>query len=129
MRQKYLYSRYPKMLDKIVGLRKLIISLIILGVAIVITYTKGDVPAGMVSVLNFIFGGFVVGNAIEHITESSTEKATIVAGATNASAPTEIPASAQQIQALDQKIQATSDGVANVQAALVMIIQKYGIDK
>lgn len=115
------------MLEAIVGLRKLIVSIVILGVAVAVAYIKGDVPPGLVNILGLIFGGFVVGNAVEHITDGSIEKASLAQqAATENSTPT---ASEEQVKALEAKIDATALGVDNVQNALMLIINKYRINE
>lgn len=113
------------MLDKIVGLRKLIVSVIILGVACAAVYFKGDVPTGLVSVLGFIFAGFVVGNAVEHITDGSVEKANIAAAQPDPAAPQADLQTA--ITDMTAKIQQTSDGINTVQNALLYIMKKYNM--
>lgn len=119
------------MLEKLVGLRKMLVSLGILGVACGAVYFKGDVPAGLIQVLGFIFTGFVIGNAVEHVTDGSIEKATIHAEAKAAeeTQPVAEAATKEQVAALAAQLQAMGDGVNNVQNALVMIIKKYGIDQ
>jgi hypothetical protein len=55
------------------GLRKVISGSVILLIAVGITYLKGDVPKGLGDVLIYMFGFFVVGNALEHGSQAFTD--------------------------------------------------------
>lgn len=53
-------------MGRIVGLRKVLAALVLLAVGVVVTYFKGDVPAGLGSLLQNLFIAFVLGNGVEH---------------------------------------------------------------
>lgn len=115
------------MLDKIIGVRKLIMSLLILVIAVSVVVARGDVPPGLVSVLSFIFGGFVAGNAVEHINDGALARIEAQAPTTE-NGPTS-PAQSGEVQALDQKVDAANGALATIQSAIAMIIEKTGLNK
>jgi hypothetical protein len=52
-------------IDRLGG-RKVVVALAVLLLCIGVVAVKGDVPPGLVSMLQFLFGSFVVGNVGEH---------------------------------------------------------------
>lgn len=60
-----------------VGLRKIITAFILLLVGLGIVIYKGDIPPNFLTLLQTIFGAFVVGNAFEHYTIMRGEKGEI----------------------------------------------------
>ena len=50
--------------------RKIILAAILLLVALVVTYTKGDIPSNLLSFMEVLFGTFVIGNATEHVSNA-----------------------------------------------------------
>lgn len=53
-----------------IGGRKMIMAAVLLVVALGVTYIKGDVPSNLLSFLQVLFGAFVLGNSVEHYTDS-----------------------------------------------------------
>lgn len=59
------------------GSRKLITGLVLLLVGLGITLARGDIPPGLLSLLQALYASFVVGNGVEHIGNIvATKKAT-----------------------------------------------------
>lgn len=56
--------------------RKIITALVLLIVALGCVYVKGDVPPNLLSFLEYLFGFFVAGNSVEHITSAVTDYVT-----------------------------------------------------
>lgn len=52
--------------------RKIISGLLLLIVGLGVTYMKGDIPPNLLSLMQLLYGAFVLGNAFEHYT--STKK-------------------------------------------------------
>lgn len=50
--------------------RKIIAAAITLIVGIGATYFKGDVPPGLLTLLQTLFGAFVLGNSVEHVSNA-----------------------------------------------------------
>lgn len=48
--------------------RKIVSGLVLLVVGLVVTYWKGDVPVNLMSLMQWLYAAFVVGNAAEHYT-------------------------------------------------------------
>lgn len=49
--------------------RKILSGLVLLVVALIVTYLKGDIPTNLMSFLQVLYGSFVIGNSIQHFTE------------------------------------------------------------
>lgn len=110
--------------------RKAIAGALILVVGLAVVALKGDIPENLLALLQVLFGGFVLGNAVEHASEA------VRAGITGKDAVNDSVVSAEDIQYLAQQLESqravidqVGTGVANTQAALSLIITKYGIDK
>ena len=103
------------MIDQMGG-RKIaaLIVMMLLGVGAVVL--KGDVPVNFLSLMEWVFGGFIIGNGIEHA-------AGAVSGARSV-ANTELdPALAQLLDAT----RSTQEGVSTVQQTLLSIVKAYNI--
>lgn len=120
------------MFDAVDGFRKIIVSIIILAVGIGVALHMGDIPDNLLQLLSIIFGGFIVGNVGEHISGAVVSKAEALAGKTTTPTPDiskDIEYVSQQVAGMEAKVSAGVEATAAVQAALAMIIQKYGMDK
>lgn len=103
------------MIDQMGG-RKLaaLVVMMLMGVGAVIL--KGDVPVNFLSLLEWVFGGFIIGNGIEH-----------AAGAVGAAKAEPVPQNDEALHALLDATKATQDGVATVQNTLAAIVKAYNI--
>lgn len=54
--------------------RKIISGLVLLGVGVLITYWKGDIPTNLSGLMQTLYYGFVAGNAFEHYTTMNSNK-------------------------------------------------------
>ncbi len=54
------------------GTRKIISGIVLLAVGLGVVYLKGDIPPNLLSLMQILYGAFVLGNAFEHYTESKT---------------------------------------------------------
>lgn len=54
--------------------RKIVSGLVLLGVGVLITYWKGDIPTNLSGLMQTLYYGFVAGNAFEHYTTMKTPK-------------------------------------------------------
>lgn len=62
-------------MDKILS-RKVIAAIVLLSVSLVCVYVKGDVPVNLLDFLKYLFGFFVAGNSVEHISTAVTDYVT-----------------------------------------------------
>ena len=53
---------------------KIISGAVLLGVGVLITYWKGDIPTNLGGLMQTLYYGFVAGNAFEHYTYMKTPK-------------------------------------------------------
>lgn len=87
----------------------------LLGVGAVVW--KGDVPSNFMSLMEFIFGAFIAGNAVEH-----------AAGAySDTKGNQDTPTSTIDLAPLEAHLATTQEGVATVQKTLGFIMQKAGM--
>jgi len=56
--------------------RKIVSGLVLLGVGVLVTYWKGDIPTNLGSLMQTLYYGFIAGNAFEHFTVMKTPKET-----------------------------------------------------
>lgn len=105
------------------GNRKLVVTVIILITGAVTVALKGDLPEHFQMFLEVMFGGFVVGNGVEHIMNTQKMKYT----STSESTPTqEVKVDTSAIEASQKQI---AEGVSLIQELLKFIITKTGLDK
>lgn len=50
--------------------RKILSGLILLIVGIIITFIKGDIPENLLSLMEWLYSAFVLGNVAQHATEA-----------------------------------------------------------
>lgn len=62
-------------MEKYEGIRKVLAGVVILAVGIVIATLRDDIPANLLQLMEVIFGGFIVGNATEHVVGAVTARA------------------------------------------------------
>lgn len=101
-------------MNSLFGSRKLIVGLLILASALVVVAIKGDVPAGLVNVMSVIFGGFVVGNAVEHVQKGMTDR----------TPESESPNPLQTPSEMNSKLDEVNSSVMTVQQTLLEIIKR-----
>lgn len=132
-----------------VSSRKLLVSLVILVSGIAISAVKGDIPHGLLQLMEVIFGGFIVGNVGEHIVNGSVmKKAGVTRAAVGlqaiaqpAASPAAQPSVALPVEApppvatelsgdtwerldrLESRLAAQEPVLANMQNALIMLVQ------
>jgi hypothetical protein len=104
------------MLDKIGG-RKVAATLLTLAIGCIITWFKGDVPAGMLQLLMVSLATFVAGNGVEHV-------ASAIRG-TDSTAPDAAPAASPSTDtdAVLAEIRKLQDASAVTQQGIGMIVQ------
>lgn len=107
------------------GNRKLVITLVLMITGVVVAIVKGDIPEHLQLFLEVLFGGFVVGNGIEHITNTQKVKYSS-SSSTPVSAPTPVTVDTSHIEASQKQI---AEGVSLIQELLKFIITKTGLDK
>lgn len=105
------------------GNRKLVITLVLMITGVVVAIVKGDIPEHLQLFLEVLFGGFVVGNGIEHITNTQKVKYSSSSSSTPVSAPT---VDTSNLEAQNAKL---AEGVSLIQELLKFIITKTGLDK
>lgn len=110
------------MIDQIGGRKVLALTvLMLLGVGTVIW--KGDVPANFLTLLEFAFGAFVAGNAVEHGAQAYSS-----VNSSDSPDPTPDTVTPAVHQLLDSA-QTTQQGVATLQTTLTTILQRIGMNK
>lgn len=116
-----------------VGGRKVALTLIMAAIGIGLVFYMGDIPAGLLALMQTIFGAFVVGNAFEHMSNAAVKR----------KQPVEIPQVdnsvdfeylSSKIDELNKQVEQQKMGVAQanqslatVQQALSFIIDKAGL--
>lgn len=118
------------------GGRKLIMAIVVLAIGLAIVFIKGDVPGNFSTLLQVLFGAFVAGNVGEHaanayaapevitkedVAEPSQENPFMVKN--------ELDFITSRLAIIEDTVTKNAEATANVQAALSLIISKYGIDK
>jgi hypothetical protein len=103
-----------------IGGRKMVAVLVCVVIGVAAVFIKGDVPANFLSLVEFLFGAFVVGNGVEHAAGAYS--------AANSDGP--MPDNSDvlaRLNGLEEHLGATQQGVATVQQTLSFIIQKTGL--
>lgn len=54
--------------------RKIIAALVLLIVGLIVTCIRGDIPTNLLSLMEMLYGAFVIGNLGEHATKVYKEK-------------------------------------------------------
>lgn len=103
---------------KYVGGRKAIAAITVLVLGMVAVFVKGDIPPGLLQLLEVVFSAFVAGNLGSKIVAVSRLKAEAP------SAPVSEPVSTNEVE-----LQNITSGIINVQQLLQLIIKRAGIDK
>jgi hypothetical protein len=115
------------MVDKIGG-RKVVVALITLALGIGAVFLRGDIPPGLLTLMQTLFGAFVAGNMFEYASEAYT---TVKSAAPTA--PSQEVEEAltdtltivkNQHEALSTQVAQAQQGVAQVQETLVVIANK-----
>jgi hypothetical protein len=123
-----------RMLDNTGG-RKMIAAVMILVLTAVIVIIKGDITPNIVSMLEFLFGALVAGNAVEHVSGAVSARAASKSEvkAPEPEAPTDYTADFQQLSAqlsgLESNDHALAQNISLIQQTLSVIITRTGIDK
>lgn len=105
------------MLSKIGG-RKVLFGLLFLTVGVTLAYTLGDVPKNLMEFMIFLSAGFFLGNGIEHGAEAIKSRQ-----------KKETDAVQKRLDVIQEQSAITAQGVATVQQALSMILDKAGMTK
>jgi hypothetical protein len=107
------------LIDSIGGRKVLaVIIMLVLGVGAVLL--KDDVPPNFLNLLQFLFGAFVVGNAVEHASNASIEKAAAKGGGPSV----DLAALQGALQELYNQNQNTQAAVVTTNQTLGTILQK-----
>jgi hypothetical protein len=114
-----------------VGGRKTIALLIILLTAIGTVLLKGDIPERFLSILEFLFTGYVAGNVGEHVanaikTKTASKEESEEAPSSNQD---DLTAIAQGLSDLSVTNESLVQATALIQQTLSVIINRTGIDK
>lgn len=107
----------------IVGNRKLVVALAVLLLAVGAVLVKGDVPPGLVNIIEFLFPAFVAGNAIEHITNAvAASPAPSIEDAGSQTVHTaKLEGDIETLQSTSADIQ---QGVTTMNQAMALLIQR-----
>lgn len=94
-----------------IGGRKVVATLLVLGIGTAIALYRGDVPGNLMQLLEVVFGAFVAGNGIEHMARAHRD-----VGCSRTTAPdSETPESSQSVD-LGPVLQAVAETKAAVEA-------------
>lgn len=110
------------MIDQIGG-RKLAALILMVLIGVGTTLWKGDVPANFLTLMEFAFGAFVAGNAVEHGANAYTN----VNGSQEAPAAPSDTAAQDALHTLLESQQALQTGVSVIQQTLAAIVKAYKI--
>ena len=118
------------MIVESVGGRKVLVTLIMAGVGLALTFYKGDIPPGLLGLMQTIFGAFVVGNVFEHIADASVKRkqATQVQAETKDYQQDFVYLSSK-LEALEASSAQNSSALASLQKAVTVIIDKAGFNR
>lgn len=105
------------MIDSIGG-RKVAVALVVLALALGTTYFKGDVPPGLLALLQTVFAAFVIGNAFGHAAGAYIE-----GKASGASQPPPPPETIDMTPILE-KLHETQESVSTIQNGLVTLFKR-----
>lgn len=117
----------------LVGNRKLIAVVVLLVLGVGAVFLRGDVPPNFLSLAQFLFGAFVVGNGVEHLAGAATDivSARVPSNddsAAAAPAPLAPPVDLSPVHSALADVQAqnaaTQQGVAIVQQTLTHVVQR-----
>ena len=119
------------MIEKIGG-RKVIFGLLFLVVGVALALSLGDLPRNLMEFMIFLSAGFFLGNGVEHVAGALTRPTPT--GSTEASSQIDNVAQSQQaiqeqLQQLSAQTQAATEGVALVQQAISLIMERAGMTK
>jgi hypothetical protein len=117
------------MVDKIGG-RKVLVVLVTLALGLAITLWKGDIPSGLLSLIQVLFGAFIAGNGVEHIagvmaaSRSSALPEAADGEVSNEEVLARVASVEARIEAVHTDVQASQTAVNKVQETLIAIIQR-----
>lgn len=118
------------MIDAIGG-RKIVAALVILAVGVAVVIMKGDIPANLLSLLQVVFGAFVIGNGVEHVANAVTARAEAAQVAPQEAAPVVdhtpfLDAVTSRLDALEAATAQSNQGIGLANQALEFIINRAG---
>jgi hypothetical protein len=119
------------MFDLITG-RKFLVALFVVAIGVGCVYFKGDIPQGLLNLLQLVFGAFVVGNGVEHVASAIVDKAAITSASSASAEPPSAPAPTQEdlgvvyqnLAHIQQQNAESQQAIANVQTTLMEIIKR-----
>lgn len=111
------------MIDQIGG-RKVVAAIVTIGVGLTVVLMRGDLPANLLTLLQTVFGAFVVGNGIEHVTDAVQAKADTAAAQPSVVAAPDTSDLEAKLEDLHTQNAALQGAVAKVQETLVAIVQR-----
>lgn len=119
-----------------IGGRKFVGALVMLAIAGVLVWAKGDIPSNTMSFMEFIFGALVTGNSVSKITGLMAAKSsTSVVDSTDDTSVDLTPLTGK-LEELNQSVGALSandghlaENISIVQQTLSLIIKKLKIDQ
>ena len=103
--------------------RKLIVTALVLIVGLAITLLRGDLPTNLLTLLEVVLGGFISGNAIEHLAKVRGMKYSTPAAAPQAM---ELPEQFSP-EALQKSQEAWEARISNIERGMVALHEAQAI--
>ncbi len=113
------------MIDSIGG-RKVFAALLVIAIGVATVFLRGDLPPGLLSLLQVVFGALVAGNAMEHVAGAMGKRPSFEETVSQVNDDT-LAVSTQVADILNEtneRYQRLETGVATVQETLSAIIKK-----
>lgn len=104
--------------------RKVLSAIVLTLVAVGVTVVKGDIPTNLSSFLQFLFGAFVLGNGIEHVSSAYVDGKSSSGGVDMVPTHDKIDDLKATVTALGENDQKIAEQVVQVQQAISAIVSK-----
>lgn len=117
-------------LGSLVGYRKVVVGLLLLGLGILLDFTLG-LSSNVLELIKFVAMGFFIGNGIEHVSQVITAK---LEGDINGDGvvdekDAQLEQISSQLEGLRVQNEAQSQALMTVQQAISFIIEKTGLNR
>lgn len=113
-----------------VGGRKLVLTIIMAAIGIGLVFYKGDIPAGLLALMQTIFAAFVVGNAFEHMSNAAVKRKQPIEN-TQVDNSADFQYLSSRLDSIEAELEKQKQGIAQANQSLATIQQAIGfiIDK